>query len=388
MFRLDSSLAIDVFWPQLVERRRNLGSELPFSGQNQQRFWWVLTEAIKSGLGELDRLAHFDIFQAVSKDKEFEAALIFNALVDEAFFSSAIEGAFSTKQRTQAMIRQQQIPRNKSKQMIINNYRALEYALENILAPIDEDMILSIYKLVVEGTLTEEDIVTKYRDDYVYVLDDKDRVIYTPPQCSEVQALMDDLIAFINTPDDFHPIVKASIIHFLILYIHPFFDGNGRTARAVSYMYLLKAGYNLLRFFSISSMVNGKKNQYYKAIKDCEDYGSDLTYFIDFYVSMLIDSVTHILDSTRQELAGRLIAQHLRDQQIVLNKRQQKAIAIHIKGNKQPWEVSEYQKRFKTSYETGRTDLNQLVEHNIFTKTKTGKKYVYQLAGLSELMGK
>jgi Fic family protein len=387
MYRLGATMSIDEYWPMLLEQRKHSGVTLPFKDQKGRDFWFICTDLIKSRLANIDDIAHQELLEVLREDKEFETSVIFNALVDEAFFSSTIEGAFSTKKRTQEIINRQQKPQNKSEQMISNNYRALEYILENILAPIDEHTILSIYKLVVEDTLAEEDKVEKYRNDYVYVLDETgSQLVYEAPDSAAVQNLMDELLAFINAKDDFHPIIKAIIIHFLLIYIHPFFDGNGRTARAVSYMYLLQAGYNFFRFFSISSIVNEEKPKYYKAIKDCEDYDSDLTYFIDFYTRMVIDSVARVIANIRKELSRRIIDKYLLAQKIVLNPRQKKAIDMYIRMSRNQWEVKDYQKKLKTSYETGRSDLNQLVEYNIFHKSKLGKKYIYQLVAWDDFL--
>ena len=161
------------------------------------------------------------------------------------------------------MVEKKVAPTNKSEQMIYNNYKALDFILENLDKPINEETILSIYNIVVNETLDEEAKVEKYRTDMVYVWElNANRPIYTPPSHLQVQTLMDKLIEFINTDDDLHPVVKSCVIHFIFVYIHPFFDGNGRTARAVSYMYLLKKGYNFFKFFSISSVVQEHKSKY------------------------------------------------------------------------------------------------------------------------------
>lgn len=144
----------------------------------------------------------------------------------------------------------------------------------------------------VKDTLEVEDIVEKYRDDAVFVWETKSqKPIYEGPHHSQIQALMDDLVKFINDDDELHPVIKACIIHLYFVYIHPFFDGNGRTARALSYMFLLQKGYNFFKFFSISSVVREEKSKYYKAIDDTEKYESDLTYFLIFYIDMIIHSI-------------------------------------------------------------------------------------------------
>ncbi|MDD2585083.1 MAG: Fic family protein [Syntrophomonadaceae bacterium] len=384
MYRLPAPLTINDFWPTLLEHRKQKSIETIFEDQRDRHFWFVLTEEIRKRLELIENEATKNTFSFVDKQTQHEAIL--NALIDEAFFSSVIEGAFSTKKKTAEMINKKLKPKDKSEQMILNNYFALEYILENLSAPIDEYMILKIYNIVTENTLAPDDIVEKYRNDYVYVMNNMgDRVIYQPPHHSQVQNLINELVAFINTDDGQHPIIKACIIHFYFVYIHPFFDGNGRTARAISYMYLLKNGYNFFKFFSISSVINSEKQKYYKALKDTEDYEADLTYFIDFYSRMILNSIARIEEKFAKEFHKKVIQVFLDRQNIALTKRQRKFIEFSIRSNKHIISIEEYQKKFKVSYETARTDLNHLTEYGLLKKSKQGKKYIYRLADYNEI---
>lgn len=84
-----------------------------------------------------------------------------------------------------------------------------------------------------------------------------EEVIYTPPKADDVQWMMDDLLKFLHsTAVEIHPILRAVIFHYYFVYIHPFHDGNGRTARALTYMYLIQNGYSFFQYFSISSIVS------------------------------------------------------------------------------------------------------------------------------------
>src|SRR5690606_38521621 len=79
-----------------------------------------------------------------------------------------------------------------------------------------------------------------------------------------------------------HPITKGIILHFLIGYIHPFVDGNGRTARTIFYWYLLKHGYWLIEFMSVSRIILSSKAQYSRAYLHTEQDENDLTYFVHY----------------------------------------------------------------------------------------------------------
>lgn len=383
MYRLKSPLTIDMFWPKLLEKRKENKIDLEFKDQKYNPFWFILTDTIKDFIVIIDENATNNIFEKTSP--QVQQSVILNALIDEAFNSSVIEGAFSTKRKTREMVEKNIAPKNKSEQMIINNYRALEFILENLDKPINEEMILSIYNIVIYNTLNEDYKVEKYRDDEVLVMDEYQNLIYEGPDYHEVQALMNQLIKFIINEDDLHPVIKSCIIHFYFVYIHPFFDGNGRTARAISYMYLLKKGYNFFKFFSISSVVNEEKNKYYKAIKDTEDNDSDLTYFINFYTKMMVSSIVRILESFEREFKRRIIDKYLDSIGVILSKRQKKVIDFYLKVDKNFIDVEEYKKKYKVAYETARTDLNQLVKIGLFKKLKQGKKFIYVMVNAIDL---
>lgn len=385
MYRLPSTITIDAFWPVILQHRRSLGCELPLFDQSGNPFWMAITEKIREALLTIDTMATENFIERIPS-KSIQETVITDALIDEAFNSSVIEGAFSTKKRTRELVEKKLLPTNKSEQMIINNYHALNYILENLHKPIDEDMILSIYQKVVENTLDPEDIVEKYRDDAVYIYDPTGKVIYEPPHFSRVLPLMNKLIEFINNDDLHHPIIKACIIHFYFVYVHPFFDGNGRTARALSYMYLLKQGYTFFKFFSISSLVREERPKYYKAIKDVEDNDSDLTYFIDFYTQMIIKSIFRILNDISKEYHNRIIDLYLNHKGVVLSSRQRKALKLLIKNEKNFTDAQEYMKRNRVAYETARTDLNQLVSLGLMNKSKEGKKYLYILSSFDNIV--
>ena len=184
-----------------------------------------------------------------------------------------------------------------------------------------------------------------------------------------------------------HPLIKACIIHFYIVYVHPFFDGNGRVARAFSYMYLLKNNYEFFKFFSISSVINKKRKKYYKAIKDTEDYDSDLTYFITSYTEITETSIYEVIEKLLSELSHEVLLKSIQeDEKILLNQRQTRFLNYMKKKENNLTTLDEYKKRMKVSYETARRDLTELTELGILKKAKKGKKYIFKYLGLKGYM--
>ena len=127
-------------------------------------------------------------------------------------------------------------------------------------------------------------------DDFIKISDGE--IAHIPPKWTEVGELMRELCEFINDEEKFiHPIVKASIIHFMIGYIHPFKDGNGRTARALFYWFLLKKGYKSVKNISISRAILDSRTQYDKAFLKTEYDENDLNYFIHYSIKNISSDI-------------------------------------------------------------------------------------------------
>lgn len=388
MYRLPSEVNINDFWPMILNYRKEHGKEIPLKDQKGRNFWYCPLP-YTNNITLIDNSAKSQIYENINKIFKKSPRIAnyyqYDALIDEAMNSSVIEGAFSTKKRTKELVSKKIKPVNKSDQMILNNHEALKFVLENLHRKIDEDIILEIYRIITKNTLDDADDVEKYRNGSVIVCSATQETIYEGPNYEEVPKMMENLINFIKSDISIHPIEKASIIHFYFVYIHPFFDGNGRTSRVIQYMYLLQQGYDFFKFFSVSTVIENQKLKYYKAIKDVEDYDSDLTYFINFNSSMILESIIAIISRLGRVFGKDLIISKLENDGFYLSDRQKKCLHFFIKTEKGNMSIENYKKKYKVSYETARQDLNNLESAGIFQKVKIGKKNIYKFVGLKEL---
>lgn len=376
LYRVSGEEDFAEVWQQLQISRRENGVKIPLKDQEDKDLFFSLTEELKKKVVAVDDLARNNFFDNLDENEKID--LIRAAQEDEAFYSSVIEGAHTTKKRTKELVEKGLEPKNKDERMVLNNYKALMFILENLHRDIDEDIIIKIYQKVTEGTLDEEELGYRNNQNYVRSLNE---VVYEPPKYEEVPKLMKDLVKFINddSEDLLHPLIKALILHFDFVYIHPFNDGNGRTARALTYMYLLKSGYHFFKFFSISSLLKEFRGNYYKAIKNVEDYDSDVTYFIEFYLDMMEKSIKKVSSDFRNQYLLKVIKEKILNKGLELNSRQVKSLEKIIKVNKKNVDIAFYMSLNKVVQETARKDLQELVEMEILQVTKLGKKNVYNL---------
>ncbi|MDD4133455.1 MAG: Fic family protein, partial [Methanocorpusculum sp.] len=215
---------------------------------------------------------------------------IFEAFADEAIFSSKLEGAVTTEIVAKDMIRKNIPPKTKDEMMIMNNHEAMQYILDKKDIYLTPGFICEIQRIVTKGTLDTEEHSGVFRTtDDVYVTKPGTRdVLHYPPKAQEVSSLIQELCNFVNLDkrqdidDDeyIHPLIVGIALHFLIGYIHPFYDGNGRTARTLFYWYVISRGYDLFRYIPISKVIKKAPAKYRDAYLATEDDDLDLTYFI------------------------------------------------------------------------------------------------------------
>lgn len=376
---------LNEFWKSLDEFRREQCTTVELFDQTGNKLRFFENEIIKKQIENINAEGT-DQLEDLIPDEIKDAALI-DSIIDEAFSSSVIEGAFSTRKRAQEMITKKLGPKTKSELMILNNYKAIRYTLENIDEEITTDFIYHIWELLTKNTLEEGDYTECFRTGPVYINNKLGEIVYEGPDHSAVPEMMDNLVKFINVKTDgIHPIIKSMVIHYYFVYIHPFFDGNGRTARALMNLYLMKSGYDFFKYFSISKILVEKRNKYYEAIKTCEDADNDITYFLEFYSVLLVQTITEIRKTYINQFSKKLIVRHLEKTNIVLNSRQLNTLDVAIKNNRKSLDVAEYIKKHKVVQETARKDLGQMVEYGIFEKSKVGKKYVYALKEIVSLI--
>lgn len=372
-------------WKAVQEYRKGKSIKVPLYDKEGKNFWFIITENIREALEYIDESGQMSLLENI--DAKIKSQVVHDFLIDESFSSSVIEGAFSTKKRTNEIIKNKLDPKNLSEQMILNNYHALIYILDNIDDPLSEKILLDVYEIITKNTLGDDCITEKYRTDIVYVTDIyHGEPIYIAPNHNKIQPMMDDLFKFISDVGDIHPIIKACIIHFYFVYVHPFFDGNGRTARVISFMYLIQNGYNFFKFYSVSNMIKNSRSKYYASIKQTEDYDNDLTYFIYYMVEMYANSINEVLGRFVKVMNRNLIDKYLDNSGLKLSNRQNKVIDALLKEDGSNFiSISEYQKRYKTSYETARSDLLQLHDLGLLNKVKKGKKHFYSIINTEQI---
>lgn len=353
-----------------------------------EKFPFYIPEIFQKQLHRIDKAspASFDWLFGESPSEANKKQYLVNSLMEEAIASSQLEGAATTRPAAKKILREGRRPKNTSERMIVNNYRTIRRLKELRDKPLSRELILEIHKEITQGTLASEAEETEFRtcDDIVVGSRADPTIIYHyPPACAKIPAMIDDLITFANKDDEFiHPIVKAIILHFLIGYIHPFNDGNGRTARAIFYWLALKHHYDLLEYISISRIFVHAPAQYSRAYQLTETDSNDMTYFIDFNIHIisraLEDLKQYILRKKKEEAESLQLVEQIPD----LSFRQAEILRDFIKHPTRHYTISEVAGKYKVSLPTARADLTLLEEKGKLKKYQDGKRQVFMFKGI------
>ena len=218
---------------------RLLGMKLiPLQDKAGREFGFTVPDKILQQLHEIDLGAggSIGVPEEITNPHTRNQYLV-RSLIQEAITSSQLEGAATTREVAKDMLRSGRPPRNKSEQMILNNYLTMQNIRIWKDQPLDENLIFKIHRQVTEKTLEKSDGAGRFRyeNEPIEIVDNSsNEVLHTPPKANELPARMKALCDFANdkTPGYFiHPVIRAIILHFWLAYDHPFVDGNGRTAR-------------------------------------------------------------------------------------------------------------------------------------------------------------
>ncbi|MCQ2273995.1 MAG: Fic family protein [Bacteroidales bacterium] len=300
-----------------------------------------------------------------------------SSLMEEAISSSQMEGASTTRKVAKDMLRKKISPRSRSEQMIANNYESIQFISEHKGDDLSPELLLKVHSLMTHNTLDSADDEGRFRttDDVVVGNEITGEIVHTPPPHADIPQFVEDLCQFANNDDTegfIHPIIKAVVIHFMVAFVHPFVDGNGRTARALFYWYMLKKGYWLTEYLSISRVIYKSKASYEKSYLYTELDGGDLGYFITYHLRTLELAFTEFQNYLNRKRAQRKSnSNYIIDYGI--NERQAAVISWIQDNPKMVLTVKEIETRFGISQPTARMDLEGLVEKAFLTKVPVNK---------------
>lgn len=381
-------LTSEEWWLGIKMSRRGLRQQMPLKDKKGNPFAVVLSDSVQRKLFLIGRDAAGALRgQDAAQSEVSREHYLVRSLMEEAMTSSQLEGAATTTQVAKDMLRSGREPRDYGERMIFNNYTAMRELKKWRQQPLTPEAVFEIHRTLTDGTLDDEECAGRFRlpSEDIVIEDETGRVLHVPPPARELQQRMQSLCDFANQSDDgehfVHPVVRAILIHFQVGYDHPFVDGNGRTARTLFYWSLLRSGFWMAEYLSISTILKRAPSQYMRSYLYTETDDGDTTYFVDHQLDALLEAIDgvhrYIMRKQKEQAAAAALLKPGSSLALQINHRQRALLLNALKNPGKFFTIDRHRKSHGTSYQTARADLLSLSEGGFLQQFREGKAFVF-----------
>jgi Fic family protein len=319
---------------------------------------------------------------------QWESQLRHEALVRSAHHSTSIEGnPLSLEEVTDLLEGREVTAHPREKREVLNYVEVLDYIDRQYQSrpdkPLTEDTILQLHRLVVHEILPEHEAGHYRQVPVVVAVPATGEVRFRPPEWEAVPSLMAGLVGWLNSDqaNALMPVLHAGIAHYECVRVHPFVDGNGRTARALATLILYKRGFDTRRFFALEEYYNVDRRSYYEALA-AADRSDDLAGWLEYFVQGIAVEMVRLEERIRT--LERIVSQAKVPQTTALdlNPRQIRALEFLVREPKLTTAL--YRQWNRVSRATAQRDLSDLVSRGILAQHGVGRGTYYVLAGSDE----
>jgi Fic family protein len=387
-------LTNEQWWLAVRLARSTTEHQLPLTDTQGRPFYFNMPPLVTQYLHEIDSRASGRIaMPSEVSSSETKTRYLVRSLIEEAITSSQLEGASTTRQRAMEMFRSGKKPSDRSELMIFNNLRGMEFIRQHQNDVLTPGLVLGIHKEMMVGTIDDSSLgrLQTVEDERVNVVSNlTQEVVHRPPAADQLEARLKELCRFANAEGEsefFHPVIRAILLHLWLAYDHPFEDGNGRTARALFYWYMLNSGYWLFEFISISSVLRQASGQYARAFLYTETDANDATYFLVHQLQVIhkaLESLENYLEKKSREIRH---AERVLKEFSAINHRQLALLSHALRKPNADFTINSHKISHRIAYGTARSDLLELVEYGLLSKRTIGNAMHFSPGkALSELM--
>lgn len=378
-------------WKTVKFKRMSQFKKLSLKDESNKPFLYCSPHSMEALLYQLVKVSGGNlgsIAGAAPSDNLQNKFLVSSLIMEEAITSAQLEGASTTRAVAKKMLEEEREPMDEDERMILNNYLLLKFAEQNHKEELTLDLILEFHRIATQGTTENNVTPGEFRtDNDIFIEDGDGNIAHRPPDFSLLNDRLKRLCEFANKDhsglrggDFLHPLIKAIVLHFMVGYEHPFRDGNGRTARALFYWFMLKSEYTLFKYVSISKLLKEKPREYGLSYMYTEKDDNDLTYFIYFqldiirkafeelkgYLNNKADEFTKVSEALEKTVWGNTLSFIQKD-----------LIKKAVKEPGRIFSIKEVSKSYSITDNTSRSHLNKLVDLKLFFSTKDGRKVIY-----------
>lgn len=332
---------------------------------------FTITNKITAALTRIERARGF--LDATKLSEEWIAEMQARAFLLEAHHTTHIEGTQLSLEQSERLLAGQQVPEaNLDDALELLNYRNAFDLVAGYLgsgAPITEKLIKDIHRRLVIGVRGNRAFPGEYRSVMCHVVNSRTgRTTYTPPPPEKVPGLMAELVVWLNAESEIAPVLQAGIAQFQLVDIHPFCDGNGRTARLLSTLCLYRSGYDFKRLFTISEYYDRSRPAYYQAIRTVREKEMDMTKWLEYFIEGLATQMWEVQEHGKQVIKRDVVLLRARESGV-----RERALSVlsfltqHGRGT-----VSQMEVALDVNRRTLQRDLKSLIEKGLIREISAG----------------
>ncbi|MBI4040753.1 MAG: Fic family protein [Deltaproteobacteria bacterium] len=314
---------------------------------------------------------------------KWEISLRREALIRAVHSSTHIEGnTLSLEEVSQLALGREISAIRKDKQEVLNYLHVLS-SLEKYIPKekFSNQHVLHIHKDLVKNTLNrhEDEDIFRNRQVVVGYKDDEGRTVVTfqPPRTKEVPKLTTNFVNWLNDSKTkkMNPILVGGITHYEIVRIHPFIDGNGRTARVLATLILLMLGFDTKRFFALDDYYDSDRMAYYAALKSVDPESINITKWLEYFCEGVDFCVRRVKEKVLALSRDKKVTASL--EQVSLSKRQMQIVETISRSGKIT--NKEMQALFKITPQAVHKEMKKLLNLKVVKLVGKGRNAHYEL---------
>jgi len=347
---------------------------------------YIISNKILKNIGQVE--ASKEVIENAPLVPSYEKQFQSDAALKTIHHGTHIEGNELNLIQTKKILEGQDVyGRPRDIQEVIN-YRNVMSLLDELSfkrGDLNSEILLDIHKTTVDKIVSNEKVGVLRVTQVIIKEEGTDKVVLKPPPFVEVPYLLEDFFGWLNSEAarEIHPVLRAGIVHYVLVAIHPFVEGNGRTVRAFTQLLLMREGYDIKRFFSLEENFDSDLASYYDALFKVDVNSQmivqrDLTPWIEYFTEVVAVELSKIKEKVRKlSLDTRMKVKF--GEQIALTERQMRLMEYISDQNGAP--MSDLRKLISmVSEDTILRDLKILQDKGIIKKEGSTKSARYVIS--------
>lgn len=320
-----------------------------------------------------------------SFEKQFQA----DAVIRTVYHGTHIEGNDLSLLQTRKVLEGEAITAKARDVQEVINYRNVVKLLDELAQKrggYEIGMLTDIHRSTVDRIVTEDKVGVLRKSQVIIREEGTGKVILKPPPFVEVPYLVKDFFKWLNSEKstEIHPILRAGITHYILVAIHPFVEGNGRTARAFASLILMREKYDIKRFFAFEEHFDKDLAGYYEAFAQVDKLSPsidrrDLTTWLEYFTEVVAIELTKIKEKVRKLSIDTKLKIRI-GEQVALTERQMRLVEyLSDQGSAAMQELKRVVPM--VSDDTILRDVTDLIKKGIFKKEGSTKASRYLIVG-------